>query len=148
MRISGITDGLSNTLFFGERSHFDPNYDTFAPPGWTFFSQTMGMWGWWASSSGGYGLSDVAESTYSPINYRVPDQLWLAAVASGLTQSAFTASYEYPRVNAFGSLHPGRGELRDGRRLGAVPQADRSPSRLYHALGTRAGGEVISADAY
>ena len=72
VRISGVTDGLSNTLFFGERNHFDPNYDTFAPPGWTFFSQTMGMWGWWASSSGGYGLSDVAESTYSPINYVVP----------------------------------------------------------------------------
>ena len=31
----------------------------------------MGMWGWWASSSGGYGLSDVAESTFSPINYVV-----------------------------------------------------------------------------
>src|SRR5208337_77751 len=45
VRISGVTDGLSNTLFFGERNHFDPNYDTFAPPGWTFFSQTMGICG-------------------------------------------------------------------------------------------------------
>jgi hypothetical protein len=68
VRIAGITDGLSNTLFFGERSHFDPNHDSFAPPGWTFFSQIMGMWGWWASSSGGYGLSDAAEvSVHGPM---------------------------------------------------------------------------------
>ena len=65
VRIAGVTDGLSNTLFFGERNHFDPNYDTFAAPGWTFFSQTMAMWGWWASSSGGYGLSDVADEHIS-----------------------------------------------------------------------------------
>ncbi len=74
--IAFITDGLSNTLFYGERNHFDRNYDTFATPrAWTFFSQTMGMWGWWASSSGGYGLSDVAESTFAPINYLVPNPL-------------------------------------------------------------------------
>src|SRR5262245_33546275 len=30
VRLAGITDGTSNTLFFGERSHYDPNYDTFA----------------------------------------------------------------------------------------------------------------------
>jgi prepilin-type N-terminal cleavage/methylation domain-containing protein/prepilin-type processing-associated H-X9-DG protein len=143
VRIAGITDGLSNTLFFGERSHFDQNYDTFAPPGWTFFSQTMGMWGWWASSSGGYGLSDVAESTFSPINYTV-------GVSYGnpnVTQSTFTSTYEYPRVNAFGSLHPGGanfamvdGSVRFLKSSIAMP--------TYHALGTRAGGEVTSADAY
>ena len=62
---SGVTDGLSNTLFFGERNHFDPNYDTSRLRAGRFFRQTMGMWGWWASSSGGYGLSDVAESTFA-----------------------------------------------------------------------------------
>jgi len=146
VRISGVTDGLSNTLFFGERNHFDPNYDSFAPPGWTFFSQTMGMWGWWASSSGGYGLSDVAESTYAPINYQVPISYGTAG-ASGLTQSVFTTSYEYPRVNSFGSLHPGGANfaMADGS-VRFIKQTIAQPS--YHALGTRAGGEVISADAY
>ena len=106
VRIANVTDGLSNTLFFGERNHFDPNYDSFAAPGWTFFSQTMGMWGWWASSSGGYGLSDVAESTYAPINYKVPIA-YGSPGASGLSAGAFTTTYEYPRANAFGSQHPG-----------------------------------------
>jgi prepilin-type N-terminal cleavage/methylation domain-containing protein/prepilin-type processing-associated H-X9-DG protein len=146
VKIANITDGLTNTLFFGERSHFDPNYDSFAPPGWTFFSQTMGMWGWWASSSGGYGLSDVAESTYSPINYVVPIA-YGSPGASGLTQSAFTANYEVPRVCAFGSLHAGGANFAmcDGS-VRFIKQTIAQP--VYHALGTRAGGEVISADAY
>ncbi len=146
VKISGVTDGLSNTLFFGERNHFDPNYDTFAPPGWTFFSQTMGMWGWWASSSGGYGLSDVAMSTYSPINYVVAIS-YGSPGASGLSQATFTTNYEYPRVNAFGSLHPGGANfaMADGS-VRFLKSTLAQP--VYHALGTRAGGEVISSDSY
>jgi prepilin-type N-terminal cleavage/methylation domain-containing protein/prepilin-type processing-associated H-X9-DG protein len=144
--IASVTDGLSNTLFFGERSHYDPNYDTFATPGWTFFSQTMGMWGWWASSSGGYGLSDVAESTYSPINYVVPIA-YGSPGATGLSAATFTTTYEYPRINAFGSLHPGGANFAmvDGS-VRFIKQSIAMPT--YHGLGTRAGGEVISADAY
>ena len=146
VRIAGVTDGLSNTLFFGERNHFDPNYDTFSPPGWTFFSQTMGMWGWWASSSGGYGLSDVAESTYSPINYKVPIA-YGSPGASGLSQSEFTAIYETPRVCSFGSQHPGGANF--AMADGSVRFIKESISQqMYRALGTRAGGEVVSADAY
>ena len=144
--IAGVTDGLSNTLFFGERSHYDPNYDTFSTPGWTFFSQTMGMWGWWASSSGGYGLSDVAESTYAPINYVVPVG-YGSPGATGLSATTFTTTYEYPRINAFGSLHPGGANFAmvDGS-VRFIKQSIAMPT--YHGLGTRAGGEVISADAY
>jgi prepilin-type N-terminal cleavage/methylation domain-containing protein/prepilin-type processing-associated H-X9-DG protein len=143
VRIAGITDGLSNTLFFGERSHFEPNYDTFAAPGWTFFSQTMGMWGWWASSSGGYGLSDVAESTFAPINYVVP----VAYGNPNATQGTFAATYEYPRVNAFGSLHPGGANF--AMADGSVRFLKNSIAQpVYRGLGTRAGGEVTSADSY
>ncbi len=104
------------------------------------------MWGWWASSSGGYGLSDVAESTYSPINYQVPIS-YGSASASGLTQSAFTANYEVPRVNSFGSLHPGGANfaMADGS-VRFIKQSIAQPT--FQAQGTRAGGEVISADAY
>ena len=88
----------------------------------------------------------MAESTYSPINYQVPIS-YATAVASGLTQSVFTASYEYPRVNAFGSLHPGGANftMADGS-VRFINQTIAQPT--FHALGTRAGGELISADAY
>jgi len=142
--IPAVTDGLSNTLFFGERSHFDPNYDTFAAQGLTNFSQTMTMWGWWASSSGGYGLSDVAMSTVAPINYRIP--FGYANAPSGAT-SNFTAQYEVPRINSFGSLHPGGANfaMADGsvRFL-----KDSTNMTVLHGLGTRAGGEVLSSDSY
>ncbi len=67
--------------------------------------------------------------------------------ASGLTQSDFTANYETPRVNSFGSLHPGGANfaMADGS-VRFIKQTIAQPT--YHALGTRAGGEVISADAY
>ena len=120
VRIAAITDGLSNTLFFGERSHFDPAYDTFAPPGWTFFSQTMGMWGWWASSSGGYGLSDVAESTYAPINYVVP----IAIRQPERDPEHLHDDLRIPPGQRLRQPAPRRGEFRDGGRLGTFPQAD------------------------
>ncbi len=63
------------------------------------------------------------------------------------SQSTFTASYEYPRVNAFGSLHPGGANFAmvDGS-VRFLKQTIAQP--VYHAAGTRAGGEVISADGY
>ena len=95
----------------------------------------MGMWGWWASSSGGYGLSDVAESTYSPINYKVPISYGSPGV-TGLTQPAFTTNYEVPRVNSFGSLHPGGANFAmvDGS-VRFLKQSIAMP--VYQALGTQ-----------
>ena len=72
---------------------------------------------------------------------------YATAIASGLTQSAFTANYEVPRVNSFGSLHPDGATfaMADGS-VRFIKQTIAQPT--YHSLGTRAGGEVISADAY
>ena len=82
-------------------------------------------------------------STYAPVNYVVP----IGYGNPNVTQSTFTTNYEYPRVNAFGSLHPGGanfamvdGSVRILKSTIAMP--------VYHALGTRAGGEVTSADSY
>ncbi len=146
VRIAAVTDGLSNTLLFGERDHFDQNFDSFANAGWALFSQTMGMWGWWASSSGGFGLTDVAMSTYAPLGYTTPVN-YASASAGGLTQSAFAAGYETLRLNAFGSQHPGGANFTMGDGSVRFLKSTIAPP-TYHALGTRAGGEVVSSDAY
>jgi len=140
---SDIVDGLSNTLFFGERNHRDANYDTFAAAGWA--TEPMGMWGWWAPSGGNFGLSDVTMSTIAPINYKLGFNFAdKPADASG--QDGF-AAYDARRVGSFGSQHPGGanfamadGSVRFLKDTTALP--------TLRALGTRAGGEVVSSDAY
>ena len=45
VRLADVTDGTSNTLFFGERSRWDPNYNTFAvPQGWDWALRNYGNW--------------------------------------------------------------------------------------------------------
>jgi prepilin-type processing-associated H-X9-DG protein len=72
-----------------------------------------------------------------PISYGNPN----------VSQSSFTTNYECPRVNAFGSLHSG------GANFAMIDGSVRflkqtvAPT-VYHTLGTRASGEVISADSY
>ncbi|ODU02325.1 MAG: prepilin-type N-terminal cleavage/methylation domain-containing protein [Planctomycetes bacterium SCN 63-9] len=140
---AGITDGLSNTLFFGERNHLDPNYDTFLASGWIV--EPMWQWGWWAPSGGNYGLSDVTMSTYAPINYKLGFG-YDNRPSDASSQTGF-ANYDALRVSAFGSQHPGGanfaiadGSVRFLKDTAAMP--------ILRALGTRAGGEVVSADAY
>ena len=67
----------------------------------------MGGWGWWASTGGQYGLGDVTESSYSPINYLVP----FSQPESNppITTTAEFAPYDALRVNAYGSSHEGGG---------------------------------------
>jgi prepilin-type N-terminal cleavage/methylation domain-containing protein/prepilin-type processing-associated H-X9-DG protein len=111
VRIGDVTDGLSNTVLFGERSHVDPNNDTFAanlvPPSGQF-ANPMGDIGWWASSGGRLAAGDVTLSAYAPINYKVPAPY--GQRASMVPPVSDFNSYEYyydRRVCAFGSLHAG-----------------------------------------
>jgi prepilin-type N-terminal cleavage/methylation domain-containing protein/prepilin-type processing-associated H-X9-DG protein len=143
VRISEVRDGLSNTLLFGERDHFDPNYDSFFPAGWV--TEPMGQWGWWAPSGGQFGLSDVTMSTFAPINYRVPFSH--ANRPGGVGGAADFAPYDALRVSAFGSRHPGGANfaMADGsvRFIKQTIAAD-----VFRALGTRKGGEVVPGDQY
>jgi len=143
VRIAEVTDGLSNTLFFGERNHVDPNYDTFVAPGWVI--EPMGQWGWWAASGGNYGLSDVTMSTLAPINYKLGFNY--NNMPSYVDGTAGFATYDALRVCSFGSQHPGGANFAMGD--GSVRFIkDTTAQAVLHALGTRAGGEALSSDSY
>jgi prepilin-type processing-associated H-X9-DG protein len=144
VRPAQVTDGLSQTILFGERAHglIDPAY--------------AGGWNWWFSSSW-----DTLFITWYCIN---PHRRFSGDVR--FSAALFSASSFHPGGAHFafcdGSVRflketidtwpvdPVTGDtgvywddvrqrigLKPGTRLG-----------IYQALSTRAGGEVISADAY
>src|SRR5262249_41521412 len=84
VRIADVTDGTSHTLLFGERNHWDPNYDRLCP------RDPIGTNGWWAYA----GPADVLLSAAVPINYQV------APMATSC------AEVKADRLCAFGSRHP------------------------------------------
>ena len=133
VRIRDITDGASNTLFFGERSHQDPEYDKDTAL-WDGGFGPLSYWGWWAFA----GHPDVSSahlflSAPVPINYHVPSDV--------ATPDDFWPAEEY-RISAFGSDHPGGANfaLADGsvRFL-----SETIPLTQLQALSTRAGGETV-----
>lgn len=111
VRIGDIRDGTSNTILFGERSHTDPNHDSFtanlaAPSGQ--FLNPMGTVGWWAASGGRLAAGDVTLSAYAPINFRVPaDYPNRANLTPAVTDYNSYLYYNDRRVCAFGSNHTG-----------------------------------------
>ena len=152
VRLASITDGTSNTLLFGERSH-------------TMLTQTKGAdyakdWHWW--TSGNYG--DTMFVTLFPIN---PQRKLngAAGIGGGGNATAF--------AGAISSQHPGGANfaLADGSvrfikdtiqswsfnpATGLPPNVYQDanslyqtsiPMGVYQALSTRNGGEVISADS-
>jgi prepilin-type N-terminal cleavage/methylation domain-containing protein/prepilin-type processing-associated H-X9-DG protein len=139
-----VTDGTSTTLFFGERNHVDPNYDTFFAPGWSI--DPMGAWGWWASTGGQYGVSDVTESSFSPINYVCPIT-YTEAVAQGMTNATFTNTIDSLRTCSFGSQHPGAAQFAmvDGSARTVSQYIDQT---VLVALSTRAGREIVTDSSF
>ena len=135
-----MTDGLSNTALFGERSHLDPNNDAAAavvtPPSGQFVNP-MGQVGWWANSGGRLAAGDVTMSAFAPLNYRVP--------ANPPTDYAgFFPLYEL-RVNAFGSQHTGGANfaLADGSVRFVRDAID---AANYRRFCVRHDGEVLAMD--
>jgi prepilin-type processing-associated H-X9-DG protein len=85
-------------------------------------------------------------SQSDPINFKIAFAYGSPGTA-GLSQGQFTTNYETPRVCSFGSLHPGGTNfaMADGS-VGFIKES--ISHQPYRALGTRAGSEVVSADAY
>jgi prepilin-type N-terminal cleavage/methylation domain-containing protein/prepilin-type processing-associated H-X9-DG protein len=137
VRIADITDGTSNTLFFGERSRTDRNYDTFAAQGWDWEFRYYGNW----CGASPLVVAHVTLSSYSPINYRLPFSYETRGGASPPAGSAADFKYYIDRrVCAYGSNHPGGAtiSLADGS---VRFFSETIPLHILQALSTRAGGE-------
>lgn len=137
IRFRDVTDGTSNTLLLGERSHFDPNYDSFFNNGAN--GNPMGGWGYWSPTGGNFGLTDVTASSLAPINFRLPFDF----ASSGGLPSVDNSPDGVRRLNAFGSEHVGGAQfaLVDGSARFISENIDMI---VYRALSTRSGGEVVS----
>ncbi len=138
VRFADVKDGTSNTLFFGERSRWDPNYNTFAAEGWDWEFRFYGNW----CGASRLVLAHNTLSGYSPINYRLPFSYDNRATANPPANTATDFKYYIDlRLCAYGSKHPG------GANISLVDGSVRFfsetiPLAALRALSTRAGGET------
>jgi prepilin-type N-terminal cleavage/methylation domain-containing protein/prepilin-type processing-associated H-X9-DG protein len=139
VRLADISDGASNTLLFGERSRWDPNYNTFAAQGWDWKFRFYGNW----CGASRLVLAHVTLSSYSPLNYRLPFNYENRAVAVPPANSAADFKYYIDlRVCAFGSNHPGGAQL--SMADGSVRFISETvPLMILRALSTRQEGEAV-----
>jgi prepilin-type N-terminal cleavage/methylation domain-containing protein/prepilin-type processing-associated H-X9-DG protein len=131
VRISGITDGTSNTIMFGERQHKDPVFDQM----YTNF-QIIGWSGWaWVNQENA--LGDFLLGACRPINWMIP------VGSTGANSSNNT--WVRQKLSSMSSAHSGGANvvLADGsvRFL-----RDSTAITVLWAMATRAGGETVSAD--
>jgi prepilin-type N-terminal cleavage/methylation domain-containing protein/prepilin-type processing-associated H-X9-DG protein len=131
-----VTDGLSKTLLFGERSHVDINYATFNAAGW---GETISEWGWWGASTSRKMIGHVTMSALVPVNYRLPFNF---EGRNGQLPPAdsFAAFQHYVelRLCAFGSNHSGGANFvfADGSLQFLPSETDLD---AFRAMSTRAG---------
>jgi len=141
VRLADVSDGTSSTLLFGERSRWDPNYNTFAAQGWDWELRYYGNW----CGTSRRALSHFTLSAYSPINYRLPFSYANRAIARPPANTAADFKYYIDlRVCAFGSSHPGGANvaLADGS-VRFLSQT--IPLMALRALSTRRGGEAVNS---
>jgi prepilin-type N-terminal cleavage/methylation domain-containing protein/prepilin-type processing-associated H-X9-DG protein len=153
VKISSVTDGTSNTFFFGEMSQFKNE----PPNSGFYFSNVVGAWADASFFTGGVRitggafvvpkLNAPADATgtlfsacfASPV--QPPDWIDPVKNASGLQSCILLGQW------GFRSFHPGGANFAFAD--GSVKFIKDSVSyQAYRALGTRAGAEVISSDQY
>ena len=140
--VGQIRDGTSHTVLLGERSHRDPNYESFARMHWTESLQYLGRW---AAIGGRRRIADVTLSAFAPINYQLPFSYeQRLSVQPALTSSRNFAVYEERRMCAFGSNHAGGAGFAFADGSVHFLSESIAPHTLQ-ALCTRAGDEMTPA---
>lgn len=106
VRPRDVTDGLSKTLLFGERSHADANYATFNAALW---GEPLAEWGWWSASTSRKMIGHVTLSALVPINFRLPFNYEERNGQSPPANSfaSFDREWDDRRICAYGSEHSG-----------------------------------------
>ena len=153
VKISGVTDGLSNTFFFGEQSRF-PN----EPAGSNFWFNLLGIAfagpPWDGNSLWPNDYRDAGGATCTPY-LNAPADTTGNIFNNCFGPMTFPGPIQFTTIPAcqqwgqggFRSLHPGGANfaMADGS-VKFVKSQISYP--IYRALATRAGGEVVSADQY
>ncbi len=153
-RIASVTDGTSNTFAFGEQTQFknEPpgsnfwfNMVTafFVGPPWSASSPT------WPNDKRLTGGATTIAKLNSPPDTIGNLSLQYYNCPTGIPTCPLSQDPLFQTLGqiAFHSLHPGGGNF--AMADGSVRFVKDSVSlQVYRALGTRAGGEVISADQY
>lgn len=130
-KISDIIDGTSNTVSFSEFNNKDDKFDT--DP---LIDDYLNGWGW----AGFGGVGDVLFGTSGPLGFTIPQNFDSLPAATQQTM------YNW-RINAAGSMHTGgaNAAMTDGS-VRFVSNAI-SPT-TWQAMGSKANGEVLAADAF
>jgi prepilin-type N-terminal cleavage/methylation domain-containing protein/prepilin-type processing-associated H-X9-DG protein len=147
-RFADITDGLSNTIFFGEASRFRNEPATWGATPSFFSSYAMTGIIWGPASMNDYRpmcFAYVVPKINAPAQQQ-PLSLTINTLADLQTWYIQAQGTIYGQFG-FRSMHPGGANFVFGD--GSVRFLKESINLpTYRALGTRGGGEVISSDAY
>ncbi|MHC5542553.1 DUF1559 family PulG-like putative transporter [Singulisphaera rosea] len=154
VKTSGITDGTSNTLLFGESAQGKLSMAGCDQYGGCAFQGE----GWWADADWGDStMSTLLPPNHAGIGGTNPPSDCFPASAGGTSASSYHpggASFAFAdgsvrfladSINSWNCLLIMKIQMEKNN---CIPKASTTPPGVYQALSTRNGGEVVGADEY